>query len=71
MGGDITYKGIVPLDYNYLCTYDLYSPVHNVLDACIFITRGSGRGLGPVILEFLTLGNGIEPIGECHLHGAV
>ncbi len=29
----------------YLYTYDLYSPVHNVLDACISITRGSGRGL--------------------------
>jgi hypothetical protein len=37
--------------YNYFCTFDLYSPVHNVLDACIFITRGSGRGLGPGILE--------------------
>ncbi len=23
---------------DYLCTYDLYSPVHNVLDACIYIT---------------------------------
>ncbi len=34
-------------DNNYLCTYDLYSPVHNVLDACISITRESGRGLGP------------------------
>ncbi len=29
---------------NYLCTYDLYSPVHIVLDACISITRASGRG---------------------------
>jgi hypothetical protein len=37
---------------NYLCTYDLYSPVHNVLDACISITWGSGRGLGPGIPEF-------------------
>jgi hypothetical protein len=37
---------------NYLCTYDLYSPVHNVLDACISITRASGRGLGPGIREF-------------------
>jgi len=37
---------------NYLCTYDLYSPVHNVLDACISITWGSGRGLGPGIREF-------------------
>ncbi len=40
-------------DINYLCTYDLYSPVHNVLDACISITRASGRGLGPAILDFL------------------
>jgi hypothetical protein len=31
----------------YLCTNDLYSPVHNVLDACISITRTSGRGLVP------------------------
>ncbi len=37
---------------NYLCTYDLYSPVHNVLDAGISIMRGSRRGLGPGILEF-------------------
>jgi hypothetical protein len=33
-------------NFNYLCTYDLYSPVHNVLNACISITRGRGRGLG-------------------------
>jgi hypothetical protein len=26
--------------------------VHNVLDACISITWGNGRGLGPGILEF-------------------
>jgi hypothetical protein len=32
---------------SYLCTYDLYSHVHNVLDVCISITRESGRGLGP------------------------
>jgi hypothetical protein len=37
---------------NYLCTYDLYRPVHNVLDACISIMWGSGRGLGPGIPEF-------------------
>jgi hypothetical protein len=36
----------------YLCTYDLHSPVPNVLDACTSITRASGRGLGPGILEF-------------------
>jgi hypothetical protein len=37
---------------SYLCTDDLYSPVHNVLGACISITRASGRGLGPGNLEF-------------------
>jgi hypothetical protein len=34
---------------NYLCTFDLYSPEHNVFDACISITRASGRRLGPGI----------------------
>jgi hypothetical protein len=34
---------------NYLCTYYLYSHVHNVLDACISITWASGRGMGPGI----------------------
>jgi hypothetical protein len=29
---------------NYLCTYDLYSPVHNVLDACISISERDVRG---------------------------
>ena len=48
---------------NYLCTYDLYSPVHNVLDACISITWGSGWALEfPSFFE--TLWNGNEPIGE-------
>jgi hypothetical protein len=37
---------------NNLCTYDLYSPVHNVLDACIFITWKSEKGLGPGIPVF-------------------
>jgi hypothetical protein len=32
--------------------YDLYSPVHNVLGACISITKASGRGLGPGIRDF-------------------
>jgi hypothetical protein len=31
--------------------YTIYSLVHNVLDACISITWGSARGLGPGILE--------------------
>jgi hypothetical protein len=30
-----------------------YTPMHNVLDACISITWESGRGLGPRNLEFL------------------
>jgi hypothetical protein len=34
---------------NYLCTCDLYTPVHNVLEAWIYITWGSWRGLGPGI----------------------
>jgi hypothetical protein len=38
---------------NYLCTYDLYSPKHNVLDACISITRGSGRGWALEFSNFL------------------
>ena len=38
--------------YDYFCTCDLYSTVHNVLDGCIYITWGSGRGLGPGIPEF-------------------
>ncbi len=38
--------------YNYLCTGDLYSPMHNVLDACIYIKWVSGRGFGPGIPEF-------------------
>jgi hypothetical protein len=38
--------------YSYLCTYDLYSRVHNVLDASISIMRASGRGLDPGNQEF-------------------
>jgi hypothetical protein len=37
---------------NYLCTCDLYTPVHNVLEAWIYIMWGSWRGLGPGIPEF-------------------
>jgi hypothetical protein len=37
------FSNVFRLTYSYLCTYDLYSLVHNVLDACI---RGEvGRGL--------------------------
>ncbi len=43
----------LPCYNSYLCTCDLYSPVHNVLDACISIMRASGRGLGPGSREFL------------------
>ncbi len=30
--------------FNYLCTYDLYGPVRNVIDECRYITRASGSG---------------------------
>jgi hypothetical protein len=40
------------LDNNYLCTCDLYTPVHNVLEAWIYITWGSWKVLGPGIPEF-------------------
>ncbi len=41
--------------------------MHNVLDACISITRGSGRGLGPGILEFLGPVKRYKMIGKFHL----
>ncbi len=41
--------------------------VHNVLDACISITRASGRGWALEFESFWALWNVIEPIGECHL----
>jgi hypothetical protein len=49
MGPEISLMALV-----HKTTYDLYSPVHNVLDACISITGtcASGRGLGPGILDF-------------------
>jgi hypothetical protein len=37
---------------NYLCTCDLYTPVHNVLEGWIYITWGSWKVLGPGIPEF-------------------
>ena len=53
---------------NYLCTYDLYSPVHNVLDACISITWGKWEGVGPWNSRvFWALENGNEPVGKFHL----
>jgi hypothetical protein len=51
-GSTLMITQIVSLHNNYLCTCDLYSPVHNVLEACIYITWGSWRGLGPGIPEF-------------------
>ncbi len=63
--GRCTDTEIVMFTINYLCTYDLYSPVHNVLDACMSITRANGRGLGPGIREFFGLCD--ELIGECQL----
>ncbi len=54
-------------DNSYLCTYDLYGPVRNVFDTRRYITKASGRGLGPGNREFFwALWNGIEPISECH-----
>ncbi len=53
-GAQKIYKKVNRTDFNYLCTYILYSPAHNVLDACISITA-SWRGLGPGIREFWAL----------------
>jgi hypothetical protein len=54
-----------PWNNNYLCTYDLYGPVHNAFDAGKSITRSRGRGLGPGNPDyFWALVNGIEPLGE-------
>ncbi len=41
--------------------YDLYGPVRNVFDACIYITRASGRGLGSGNQGFY---------GPCEMHRA-
>ncbi len=42
--------------YNsYLYTYNLYGRVCNLFDACISITRASGRGLGPGNRDFFGL----------------
>jgi hypothetical protein len=49
---------------------DLYSPVHNVLDACIPITWASGRGLGPGNLEFFgPQMHGTRLSARCHFSG--
>jgi hypothetical protein len=48
----ICVKVFIERHYSYLCTYDLYSAVHNVLDACISSMRASGRGLGRGYIEF-------------------
>jgi hypothetical protein len=53
---------------NYLCTYDLYSPVHNAFDAGSIHYEGMREGVGPWKTRvFGALWNGIEPTGECHL----
>ncbi len=53
---------------NLLCTYDLYRPVHNAFDAGSIQLLGQvGGGWALEIESFLVLGNGIEPIVECHL----
>ncbi len=51
-GGINSLESIPGLHNNYLCTCDLYTPVHNDLEAWIYITWGSWRGLGPGIPEF-------------------
>jgi hypothetical protein len=52
---------------SYLCTYALYGSVHNVFDACRYITMASGRGLGPLeIKSFLGTVKWHRVIGECH-----
>ncbi len=66
------FKGTVSWECNnFLCTYDIYSLMHNVLDTCISILRASGTGLGPGIREFFgpCEKKGIEPLGECHFQG--
>jgi len=42
---------LIVIIISYLCTYGLYGPVHNVFEACRFITWTSGRGLGPGEIE--------------------
>ncbi len=51
-GADDKLGQIIWKHSNYLCTCYLYTPVHNVLEAWIYITWGSWRGLGPGIPEF-------------------
>jgi hypothetical protein len=53
-----------------LHTYDLCSPMHNALDACISITRASARGLGPGNLEFLGPHNGYASV-QHYAHGCI
>jgi hypothetical protein len=42
---------LIPMQNNYLCTYDLYGPVRNAFDACRYITWGSGGGVGAKALR--------------------
>jgi hypothetical protein len=49
----IVFASVFCEENNYLCTYDLYSPMHNILDACISITRGSRRGWALEFSSFL------------------
>jgi hypothetical protein len=41
------------MQINYLCSYDLYSPVHNVVDACIPLRGQAGGGWALVFESFL------------------
>jgi hypothetical protein len=53
----------IQLEHSRRCIITIYAPMVYmapcVFDAGRYITWASGRGLGP--------GNGIKPIGECHL----
>ncbi len=59
---------------NILCSVAIYAPIIYTAPCVMFLMRAdplgrraSGRGLGPGIMSFWALWNGIEPIGECHL----
>jgi hypothetical protein len=50
---EVEEAGLIRIRYFiYLCTYDLYGPVHNVFDACRYNRGQVGGGLGPGNREF-------------------
>jgi hypothetical protein len=61
-------KTKISLLISYLCTYDLYGPVHNAFDAGSIHYDGKWEVVGPWKSRvFWALRNSIEPIGERHL----